>query len=149
MGSYLRISSLVEDFAGAFVETLVMERAKFAAYAMRAPFLLSEWPPSPREERRGQRDRDESGGDMLSLSPDLNDSVHVVSLAAHACATTMRKLRHMRPTHESDDGHTQPGAGACGQSKQSIQSVPAAKTPTATANSTEPSVASVTSASYG
>jgi len=92
--------AMVEEFTSAYVETLIMERAKLASYMMRAPFLLSE-PPSP--ERRGQRDKDKCD-DSLSLSPDLNDSIHVVSLGVQACNATMRKVRDMFRTDDDDNG---------------------------------------------
>jgi len=95
--------AMVEDFTSAFVETIIMERAKLASYMMRAPFLLSE-PPHDSPGRRGQREKDTSGG-TLSLSPDLNDSIHVVSLGVQACNATMRKLRDMFQTDDDDDDH--------------------------------------------
>ncbi|KAL9189169.1 hypothetical protein ACHAXT_011659 [Thalassiosira profunda] len=88
-------SAMVEDFTSAFVETIVMERAKLASYTMRAPFLLSEPPlDSP---RRGQREKDK-GEVALSLSPDLNDSLHVLSIAAKACIAVDQKLSDADPS---------------------------------------------------
>ncbi|KAL7553864.1 hypothetical protein ACHAWF_017203 [Thalassiosira exigua] len=84
--------AMVEDFISALVETIVMERAKLASYAMRAPFMLSEPPPEPSPDRRGQRDRDASSG-AGSLSPDLNDSIHVASVVAGACSSIAREAR--------------------------------------------------------
>lgn len=83
--------AMVEDFQSAFVETLVMERAKFIGYMMRCPFVLS-LPPDM--ERRGQRDHDKSGN-LFSLSPDLNDAVHVVSVAVRACNANEASLKEM------------------------------------------------------
>jgi hypothetical protein len=84
--------AVVEDFTSTFVETIIMERAKLASYIMRAPFLLSE-PPRDSPGRRGQKDKDQSGS-ILSLSPDLNDTVHAISICVQACNSIMLKLRN-------------------------------------------------------
>ncbi|EJK71177.1 hypothetical protein THAOC_07410 [Thalassiosira oceanica] len=79
--------AMVEDFVTAFVETIIGERAKMASYLMRAPFLLSEPPPN----RRGQRERDQSSN-ITAISPDLNDTVHVVSVAIKSCREVSCKV---------------------------------------------------------
>ena len=65
-----------------------MERAKFASYQMRSPFLLSQ--PEP-EHRRGQRDAPSS----LHLSTDLNDSYHVLSVAVKACRDSLAMAKNL------------------------------------------------------
>ena len=80
--------AMVLDFVAAFVETIICERAKMESYLMRAPFLLSE-PPSP--DRRGQRERDQSSN-ITGLSPDLNDAVHVISVAIKSCREVSCKV---------------------------------------------------------
>jgi len=106
---------MVEEYTCALVETIIMERAKLASYMMRAPFLLSEPPPnnsnsnsSSPEDRRGQRDHDTSvGNSNLSLSPDLNDSIHVIAVGVRACNATMIKLRSMFQSNGDEcDGST-------------------------------------------
>jgi len=88
---------MVEEYTSALVETIVMERAKLASYMMRAPFLLSQPPAEGSPERRGKRDKDPMAGSSsgLSLSPDLNDSIHVISVGVKTCNATVLKLRSM------------------------------------------------------
>ena len=94
-------TAMVEEYTSAIVETIIMERAKLASYMMRAPFLLSE-PPPDSPGRRGKRDHDMSiGSRMLSLSPDLNDSIHVVSVCIKGCNVTMAKIKSV--FQSSDD----------------------------------------------
>jgi len=108
-------SAMVDDYTSALVETIIMERAKLATYMMRAPFLLSdplpdlpELPLSP--ERRGQRDKDTSNGSkILALSPDLNDSMHVVSVSIKACNEVKAKVGSMFQVDDSSDsGEVEP-----------------------------------------
>lgn len=73
--------AMVDEFVSAFVEQIMMERAKLAGYTMRAAFLISE--PHNHSERRGQREKDDKN--TLTLSPDLNDSIHVLSVTLKAC----------------------------------------------------------------
>ena len=84
--------AMVEEFVSAFVEQIMMENVKLAVYTMRAPFLLSEH-PLEHPERRGQRDKDVSN--TVSLSPDLNDSIHVLSIALKACETATAQVDSM------------------------------------------------------
>ncbi|KAL7473758.1 hypothetical protein ACHAXS_014229 [Conticribra weissflogii] len=88
--------AMLEDFIiSAFVETIVMERAKFASYMMRCPFLLSQGEST---ERRGQREKDDGHGNVRihwTLSPDLNDSFHVISIVVQSLQSNMRKLDDM------------------------------------------------------
>ena len=86
--------AMVEDFTSAYIETIIMERAKFASYMMRAPFLLSEPPAQDSPGRRGQRDKDQTPR-SLSLSPDLNDSIHIMSVGVKVCNSVLSKLSTM------------------------------------------------------
>ena len=95
-------SAMVDDYTSALVETIIMERAKFASYMMRAPFLLSDPLPDLPElplsgsERRDKRDKDTSNrSKILTLSPDLNDSMHVVSVSIKACNKVKAKVGSM------------------------------------------------------
>jgi hypothetical protein len=95
-------TAMVEEFTSAFVETILMERAKLASYVMRSPFLLSHHPPdldSP--GRRLKRDKDTSIRNVnFALSPDLNDSIHAMSVVVQACNQLMLKLKTMLPSCE-------------------------------------------------
>ncbi|KAL7478799.1 hypothetical protein ACHAW6_004548 [Cyclotella cf. meneghiniana] len=100
--------AMVDDFVSAFVETVVMERAKFASYIMRCPFLLSqphlEHVP---DHRRGQRDsRGNNGGipSSLHLSTDLNDSYHVLSIAVRACHASLSTVKNMTSSQSNSNG---------------------------------------------
>jgi hypothetical protein len=84
--------AMVDEFVTIFVEQIMMERAKMASYTMRAPFLISEH-PHEQHERRGQREKDIKNA--LSLSPDLNDSFHVLSVTLKACQTAAAKVDSM------------------------------------------------------
>jgi len=84
--------AMVDEFVSAFVEQIMMERAKLAGYTMRAPFLISEH-PHEHHERRGQRERDVKY--TLTLSPDLNDSIHVLSVTLKACQIAAAKVNSM------------------------------------------------------
>lgn len=77
--------AMVEDFLSAFVETILLERAKFASYMMRTPFMLSVH----------QESLEEKGGGALTLSPDLNDSFHILSVAVQAIESNFCKLTEM------------------------------------------------------
>ncbi|KAL3776089.1 hypothetical protein ACHAW5_002741 [Stephanodiscus triporus] len=96
-------AAMVDEFTSAFVETILMERGKLASYIMRAPFLLSQQShnlDSP--ERRRKKDKDMSIRNMnLALSPDLNDSFHVISVVLETCNQLMLKLRAMLPSDQS------------------------------------------------
>jgi len=97
-------TAMVEEYTSALVETIVMERAKLASYMMRAPFLLSE-PPPDSPGRRDKGDHDMSiGSRVLSLSPDLNDSIHVVSVCIKACNSTMSKIKSMFQSDDNEGG---------------------------------------------
>ena len=80
-------TAMIDEFASAFIETIVMERAKLASYMMRAPFILSE-PPLPSERHNA----DES---YVPPSPDLSNSIHVVATGVMACNKILLKLRKM------------------------------------------------------
>lgn len=82
--------AMVDEFVSALVETIIVERAKFAGYAMRAAFILSD----EHVERRGQREKDVK--DTLTLSPDLNDSIHVLSTCLKACQTAESRISSMK-----------------------------------------------------
>eukprot|EP00986_Skeletonema_menzelii_P004930 scaffold1724_cov150-Skeletonema_menzelii.AAC.3 len=84
--------AMVDEFVTIFVEQIMMERAKLAVYTMRAPFLISEH-PHEQHERRGQREKDVKN--TLTLSPDLNDSIHVLSVTLKACQTAAAKVDSM------------------------------------------------------
>ena len=109
-------SAMVDDYTSALVETIIMERAKLASYMMRAPFLLSDPLPDLPElplsgsERRGQRDKDTSNeGKILALSPDLNDSMHVVSVSIKACNEVKVKVGSMfQLDGSSNSGEVEP-----------------------------------------
>jgi len=110
-------SAMVDDYTSALVETIIMERAKLATYMMRAPFLLSDPLPDLPElplsgsERRGQRDRDTSNDSkILALSPDLNDSMHVVSVSIKACNEVKAKVGSMfqLDVSSSNSGEVEP-----------------------------------------
>jgi hypothetical protein len=90
--------AMVEEFVSALVEQIVMERAKLAGYTMRAPFLISE-PPPEHQERRGQREKDVKN--TLTLSPDLNDSIHILSVTLKACEMAASKV-NSRDTKTAD-----------------------------------------------
>eukprot|EP00985_Skeletonema_marinoi_P000109 scaffold29_cov101-Skeletonema_marinoi.AAC.9 len=81
--------AMVDEFVSVFVEQIMMERAKLAGYTMRAPFLISEH-PHEHHERRGQREKDVKY--TLTLSPDLNDSIHVLSVTLKACQIAAAKV---------------------------------------------------------
>ena len=83
--------AIVEDLASAFIETLIMERAKFASYTMRCPFLLSQ--TTLDGHHRGQRESSLSSN--LHLSIDLNDSYHVLSMAVQACQASLSIVEDM------------------------------------------------------
>jgi len=90
----LLCTAMVDEFISAFVETIVMERGKLASYMMRAPFLLSHHSPDDNDspERRSKRDKDASLSNVhFALSPDLNDSIHVLSIGVKACNKVMGK----------------------------------------------------------
>ena len=90
--------AMVEDYISAFVETIIVDYAKFATYIMRAPFLLSEPPHDDSPGRRGQRDKDSSVGNRnLALSPDLNDSIHLISISVQACNEMKLKIKSIFP----------------------------------------------------
>mmetsp|Transcript_25051 Transcript_25051/g.39368 ORF Transcript_25051/g.39368 Transcript_25051/m.39368 type:complete len:850 (+) Transcript_25051:48-2597(+) len=84
--------AMVDEFVSVFVEQIMMERAKLAGYTMRAPFLISEHPHEP-HERRGQREKDVIT--TLTLSPDLNDSIHVLFVTLTACQSVAAKVDSM------------------------------------------------------
>jgi len=84
--------AMVDEFVSALVEQIIMERAKLAGYTMRAPFLISE-PPHDHRERRGQREKDVKN--TLTLSPDLNDSIHILSTTLQACQIAAAKVSSM------------------------------------------------------
>lgn len=84
--------AMVDEFVSVFVEQIMMERAKLAGYTMRAPFLISEH-PHEHHERRGQREKDAKI--TLTLSPDLNDSIHVLSVTLKACQSAAAKVDSM------------------------------------------------------
>eukprot|EP00804_Cyclotella_cryptica_P020916 CCRYP_009259-RA/>CCRYP_009259-RA protein AED:0.00 eAED:0.00 QI:82/1/1/1/0/0/2/1420/900 len=100
--------AMVDDFVSTFIETVVMERAKFASYTMRSPFLLSQ--PNLdhlQDPRRGQRDaRDNNGGipSSLHLSTDLNDSYHVLSIAVRACHASLSAAKNIMSSQGNDNG---------------------------------------------
>jgi len=108
--------AMVDDYTSALVETIIMERAKLATYMMRAPFLLSDPLPDLPElplsgpERRGQRNKDTSNGSkILALSPDLNDSMHVVSVSIKACNEVKVKVGSMFQVDDSStSGEVEP-----------------------------------------
>ena len=83
--------AMVDEFVSALVETIIMERAKFAGYTMRAAFILSD---AREVERRGQREKDVK--DTLTLSPDLNDSIHILSVTLKACQTSESRISSMK-----------------------------------------------------
>ena len=90
----LLCTAMVDEFTSAFVETIVMERGKMASYMMRAPFLLSHHSPDDNDspERRSKRDKDASLSNVhFALSPDLNDSIHVLSVGVKTCNKVMGK----------------------------------------------------------
>jgi hypothetical protein len=92
---------MAEEFTSAFVETILMERAKLASYVMRSPFLLSQ-PDLDSPERRKKRDKDMSIHNVnFALSPDLNDSIHVMSVVVKSCNQMMLKLGTMLPSDQS------------------------------------------------
>lgn len=99
-------NAMVEEYTSALVETIIMERTKLASYMMRAPFLLSEpHNSSSSEDRRGQRDKDTSvANSNLSLSLDLNDSIHVMSVGVRACTATMIKLGSIFQSNDDNYG---------------------------------------------
>ena len=82
--------AMVDDFANAFIETIVMERAKFASYTMRCPFLLSQ---STLDHRRGQREG--SLPSSMHLSLDLTDSLHLLSMVVQACQKSLTTVEEM------------------------------------------------------
>jgi hypothetical protein len=84
--------AMVDEFVSALVEQIMMERAKLAGYTMRAPFLLSE--PHEDPERRGQREK--GVRNTLSLSPDLNDSIHVLSVTMKACDQVALRISSLK-----------------------------------------------------
>lgn len=84
--------AMVDEFVSALVETIIMERAKFAGYAMRAAFILSD--AREHAERRRQREKDVK--DTLTLSPDLNDSIHILSVTLKACQTAESRISSMK-----------------------------------------------------
>ena len=93
--------AMAEEFTSAFVETILMERAKLASYVMRSPFLLSQ-PDLDSPERRKKRDKDMSIHNVnFALSPDLNDSIHVMSVVVKSCNQMMLKLGTMLPSDQS------------------------------------------------
>jgi hypothetical protein len=68
---------------------------------MRSPFLLSQ-PDLDSPERRRKRDKDMSIHKVnFALSPDLNDSIHVMSVVVKACNQLVLKLRTMLPSDQS------------------------------------------------
>lgn len=69
---------MIDDFGVAFVETLLMERARFAAYLMRCPHLLGH---------DGFMDTFDSTEDFqeASLSPDLRETARILALFIHVC----------------------------------------------------------------
>lgn len=69
-------------------------------------FLLSEpHDSSSSEDRRGQRDKDTSvANSNLSLSLDLNDSIHVMSVGVRACTATMIKLGSIFQSNDDNYG---------------------------------------------
>lgn len=90
----LLCTAMVDEFISAFVETIVMERGKLASYMMRAPFLLSHHSPDHNDspERRSKRNKDGSLSNVhFALSPDLNDSIHVISVGVKACNKLLGK----------------------------------------------------------
>lgn len=95
--------AILEDFMiSAFVETIIMERAKFASYMMRCPFLLSQ---DECMERRGQREKHDghgNGRNNWTLSPDLNDSFHVISIIVQTLKSNMKKLDDMFDSEHSE-----------------------------------------------
>jgi hypothetical protein len=91
--------AIVEDFTTIFIETIVMERAKFASYTMRCPFLLSQ--STFDDHRRGQRE-----GSLVSnlhLSMNLNDSYHVLSVIVQACRDSLTTVEDMIANQQSND----------------------------------------------
>jgi hypothetical protein len=102
----LLCTAMVDEFISAFVETIVMERGKLASYMMRAPFLLSHHSPDHNDspERRSKRDKDTSLSNVhFALSPDLNDSMHVLSVGVKACSKVMGKSMPSLDTNQLSD----------------------------------------------
>jgi len=119
--------AICEDFIiSAFVETIVMERAKFASYMMRCPFLLSQ---AESMERRGQREKDDghgNGRNNWTLSPDLNDSFHVVSIIVKTLKSNMMKLNDMFGSDNSgtlDGSNVRSGGGMEPNTEQSMMTM--------------------------
>lgn len=99
----LLCTAMVDEFISAFVETIVMERGKLASYMMRAPFLLSHhsFDHNDSPERRSKRDKDASLSNVhFALSPDLNDSIHVVTVGVKACNKLMGKSMPASDTNQ-------------------------------------------------
>jgi hypothetical protein len=69
---------LIDDFCMSFVESLLMERAKFAVYLMRCPHFLSE--PSDMDEGAAQ-----SFQINRSVSPDLRETARVLRVFLGTC----------------------------------------------------------------
>ena len=90
--------AMVEDFTSAFIETVVMERAKFASYVMRCPFLLSQ---STLDNRRGQREG--SLPSNLHLSLDLTDSFHLISVVLQACQKSLTTVEDMMSSQSNSN----------------------------------------------
>jgi hypothetical protein len=84
---------MIDDFCVAFVEVLLMERAKFASYLMRCPHLLGH-------DRVTSTSDSPEGSQEASLSPDLRESARVLALFLLVCegssSTTALKADHSR-----------------------------------------------------
>jgi hypothetical protein len=92
--------AMIEEYTSAIIETVVMEKAKFASYMMRCPFLLSQ--STLEDHRRGQREA--SLPSSLHLSVDLNDAYHVLFVAVKACRASLSMVEEMLSTESKNDG---------------------------------------------
>ncbi len=91
--------AMIDDFTSALIETIVMERAQLASYMMRAPFMLSEPPFPANSTDHGSFMKKKQCHEVDRIdeapSPDLTNSIHVVSVCVNACNMTELKLRKM------------------------------------------------------
>ncbi len=92
-------TAMIDEFTSAFIETIVMERAQLASYMMRAPFMLSEpsLPTTLTDHDSFMKKKQCHKVDRIdeAPSPDLTNSIHVVSVCVMACNMTKLKLRKM------------------------------------------------------